>query len=274
MIKKILLITLFLGFLHFTQAQVSFNIDSLNKHNAYKVGEKLIYAVKYKLIKGGEAALTLDLMQNGQDFLYYARADAYTTGAAKTLAKVNDTYESYFDILTGFPVRATRTIQENHYWYYNDVIFNQDSGYVWSLKSGKKPVPTPILDLLSAFYFARKNLFIRPLEPDQVIKLNIYLEDQVLPLKIRYKQTETIRTKFKKKVEALLFVPVLDEIETPLLKEEDDLKIWFSNDGNYIPIKIIYKSSYGKVKVELIDFEHLNYPFGGKYQPANNNTEN
>ncbi len=237
------------------------DIDSLNSHNAYPVGEKLLYTVKYRLIKGGEALLTLDIMQNGNDFIYYARADAYTTGAAKSLAKIHDTYESYFDMFTGYPIRATRTIQENHYWYYNDVIFNQDSGTVWSLKSGKKYVGKHILDLLSAFYYARKNLFDKPLQKDQVIDLTTYLEDKVIPLSIRFKRREVVKTRFGK-INALLFVPVLDSIETTLMKEEDDLKIWFSDDKNFIPLKIIYKSAYGKVKVELIDYENLNYPLG------------
>jgi hypothetical protein len=257
-IFPLFLIFFLFGFKAFSQ---TINIDSLNSHNAYRVGEKLVYSVKYRLIKGGEAVLTLDILQNGDNFVYYAKADAYTTGAAKTLANIHDTYESYFDMFTGLPVRATRTIQENHYWSYNDVIFNQDSGYVWSLKSGVKKVPTPILDLLSAFYFARKNLFNQPFHKNQVINLTTYFDDQVFPLRIRYKKTEKIRTKFGK-VQALLFVPVIEGLDTKLLKKEDDLKIWFSDDGNYIPLKIQYKSPYGRVKVQLIDFDHLNYPFG------------
>ncbi len=246
------------------RAQTYINVDSLNSHNAFKVGEKLLYSVKYQLIKGGQASLTLDLMQNGEDFVYYARAEAYTTGAARAITKVNDTYESYFDLFTDLPVRATRTIQENHYWYYNDVIFDQDSGYVWSLKSGKKQVPTPILDLLSAFYYARRNLFSTDLHDNQIITLNIYMEDHVLPLQIKFKKIKKIRTKFGR-INALLFVPVLDNLHTNLVRKEDDLQIWFSDDGNYIPVKILYKSKFGRIRVILIDFQNLNYPFGVHY---------
>ncbi len=265
MIKNSLLTGIIIIFSSFIlQAQTYINVDSLNDHNAFKVGEKLLYSVKYQLIKGGQASLSLDLMQNGEDFVYYARAEAYTTGAAKMLTNVNDTYESYFDLFTDLPVRATRTIQENHYWYYNDVIFDQDSGYVWSLKSGKKSVPTPILDLLSAFYYARRNLFSTDLHDNQIITLNIYMEDHVLPLKIKFKKIKKIRTKFGR-INALLFVPVIDDLHTNLIKKEDDLQIWFSDDGNYIPVKIVYKSKFGHIRVILIDFKNLNYPFGIHY---------
>lgn len=243
------------------------NLDSLNRHNAYKVGEKLVYDVKYKLIKGGEAALTLDLFQNGNDFVYYARAEAYTTGVALSLAKIHDVYESYFDLYSGYPLRATRSIQENNYWYYNDVVFNQDSGYVWSLKSGNKAIPKNTLDFLSAFYYARREIFTKPLKKDQVINLTTYFEDRVYPLKIKYKKTAKINTKFGK-VECLLFVPDMSIPNNPF-KKEKDLQIWFTNDGNFIPVKITIKTPMGGVKAELKDFDRLNHPFGQPYNPNN-----
>jgi len=259
--KKIILL-IFLLVLNFIVLIAQVNIDSLNSHNAYKVGEKLIYEVRYRLIKGGEASIILDLFQNGNDYVYYSRADAKTTGSAKVVAKIHDTYESYFDMFTVYPVRATRIIQENHYWYYNDVIFNQDSGYVWSMRSGIKKIPTPILDLLSSFYFARKFLFNQGFKQEQIINLTTYFEDRIFPLKIKYKKTEQIKTKFGK-IEALLFVPALEEKDNPF-KKEDDMQIWFSNDGNFIPLKIKIKTPFGIVKAKLIDYKNLNYPFGIK----------
>ncbi len=260
--SKGLITLLWLLVCYITSFAQNINIDSLNSHNAYRVGEKLIYEVRYKLIKGGEASLSLDLFQNGKDYVYYARADARTTGSARMFAKIHDTYETYFDMFSGYPVRATRTIQENHYWYYNDVIFNQDSGYVWSMRSGVKQVPTPILDFLSAFFFARKYLFNREFKKGQIINLTTYFEDRIFPLKIKYKTTKRIRTRFGK-VEALLFVPALEAQDNPF-KKEDDLQIYFSNDGNYIPLKVKMKTPFGSVKAELINYENLNYPFGMK----------
>ncbi len=266
-IRSVIFSLLFL-FVHFLLLGQNVNIDSLNSHNAYRVGEKLIYEVKYKLIKGGEASLSLDLFQNGNDYVYYARADARTTGAARVFARIHDTYETYFDMFTGYPVRATRTIQENHYWYYNDVIFNQDSGYVWSLRSGRKNVHTPILDFLSAFYFARRFLFHENFRSGQIINLTTYFEEHVFALKIKYKKQKKIRTKFGR-IPALLFVPALDAKDNPF-KKEDDLEIWFSDDGNYIPLKVRMHTPMGAVKAELIDYSNLNYTFGVSREKQNN----
>ncbi len=267
MLKRLLFLS-YLVFSFFILSGQNIDIDSLNSHNAYKVGEKLIYEVKYKLIKGGEASLSLDLFQNGDEYVYYARADARTTGSARLVANIHDTYETYFDMFTGYPIRATRTIQENHYWYYNDVIFYQDSGKVWSMRSGIKTVPTPILDILSAYYFARRFLFDREFKQGQIIDLTTYFEDRIFPAKIKFKKVTKVRTKFGR-VEALLFVPALDAKDNPF-KRENDLLIWFSNDGNYIPLKVRMRTPFGSVKAELIDYENLNYPFGQKYTPKSN----
>ncbi len=260
---KLLAITFFICLSSASFAQ-KINLDSLNSHNAFKVGETLIYSVKYHLIRGGIATLSLNLFQNGDGYVYYAKAEAKTTGTARLFANIYDTYESYFDLFTGYPVRATRTIHENHYWYYNDVIFNQDSGYVWSLRSGRKKVPTPILDFLSAYYFARKFLFNRQFKKGQIIDLTTYFEDHVFPLKIKYKKTTKIHTKFGR-VQALMFVPALDAKDNPF-KKEDDLKIYFSDDGNYIPLKVVMHTKFGNVKAVLIKYQNLNYPFGIPYK--------
>ncbi len=245
-------------------ANAQLNIDSLNQNNAFKVGEKLIYTVKYGLIKGGEASLTLDLYKSpGDNYYYHAKAIAYTTGLAAAIATIYDIYESYFDLQSGLPSHAIRNIRENHYIYYNEVFFFQDSGFVYSVNKGKIKTPKHILDILSAFYFARRFLFHKTLKKNQIIYLPTYFEDRLYPLKIKFKKKETIRTKFGK-IKCLKFVPVI-EVDNPF-KKEDDLRIWFSDDGNYIPVKIRMKSKIGVFKADLISFSDLKNPLGIKHK--------
>ncbi len=240
------------------------NIDSLNSNNAFRVGEKLVYAVKYGLIKGGEASLVLDIYKGANESYYYhAKATAVTTGMVSSFAKIYDIYESYFDLFTGLPVWAIRNIRENNYTYYNQVFFYQDSGYIYSVNRGIVRTNSHILDILSAFYFARKFLFNRPLEKNQIIYLPTYFEDKFFPLKIKFKERETVKTKFGK-IRCLKFVPVLEQ-NNPF-KKEDDLQIWFSDDRNFIPVKIRMKSKFGVVKADLIYFENLNNPLAIKHK--------
>ena len=236
------------------------NLDSLYENTAFKVGERLDYEVKYGLIKGGEAYMTLDLFPVGGTYVYHARAVAVTTGAAARFSRVYDIYESYFDIKTGYPIKATRNIRENNYTLYNEVLFFRDKNYVMSVNSGKHTVPHNILDLLSAFYFARRYLFDKKLEKNETIDLTNFFEEKIFPIKIKYKKTEKIRTKFGR-IRCLKFVPVI-EINSPF-KKDDDFEVWFSDDGNYVPVKIKVDLPIGSIRAQLIGYKKLKNEFGG-----------
>lgn len=236
------------------------NIDSITQNGAYKPGEELVYSIKYGLLKGGEANLQIKVIQSGEDFFYYVRAEAVTTGAATKFVKIYDVYESYINVKNGYPIKSVRNIKEGRYTYYNEVLFYRDQNFVLSLnRPGKTYIPSNTLDLLSAFYYARRHIFNEDLKKDEEINLITFFDNELYPVTIKYKKKEVIKSKFGK-VRCLKFVPALKK-DNPF-KSEDDLQIWFSDDGNYIPIRIRMKSKVGTIKAELVRFSNLKNNFG------------
>jgi len=53
----------------------------------------------------------------------------------------------------------------------------------------------------------------------------------------------------------LKFVPVLDD--KSVFKKEDDMEAWFTNDGNYVPMKIRLNLPLGSVRCELKSYKNL-----------------
>jgi len=249
--------------LFFTQSIYSQNINedtSVYFNTAFNVGEKLKYEVKYGLIKGGEAMMGIGIFPAGYSYVYHVKAVAYTTGVTSKVAKIYDIYESYIDIKTGYPIKAVRNIKEATYINYDETLFYRNNGnYVESLTKGTKEVPENCLDLLSAFYFARRFLFSENFTDGQVISLTTYFENKIFPIKIKYLEKETIKTDFGK-IDCLKFVPII-EIDSPF-DDEDDMQIWFSDDGNFVPVKIQMDAPIGNLKCELIEYENLKNPFG------------
>lgn len=242
------------GFLFYAQQD---SIPIVN--TAFKPGEYLKYRVKYGLIGAGYAEMKIDLEQVGSEWYYRVKAIAKTEGAVKVLAKVSDRYESVIDLHTGLPLFSIRDINEAKYRRYNEVIFARDRGTVISLKSGEHEVPEGILDILSAFYYARRIIFEKPLTQNQVINLTTYFDDQIFNLKVKYIETEKVKTEFGK-FNCLKFIPVFDDKSS--LKKDDDLEVWFSDDGNFIPVKIRLDMGFSTVKCDLISYEGLNNPLG------------
>lgn len=233
--------------------------DSLYNSSSFQPGEYLQYKVKYGFISGGIAEMKIDLVPIGYDWYYHVTAVAKTSGAVSMLANVYDKYESYIDITNGLPIKAIRNIREGSYTRYNEVLFRRWENKVMSLRSGTHKVPPNTLDILSAFYYARKFIFSKGFKKNQIIKLTTYFDDKLYDVKIRYKETEKKRTNFGR-IRCLRFVSVLDK-ESPFEKE-DDLEVWFSDDGNYVPVRIRMDMPVSSVKCDLTNFKNLKNPFG------------
>jgi len=250
--KILFLVVVFNCILASLIAQKTDSIPYVN--TAFNAGEKLSYKVRYGLIKGGEASLTINVIPSGDTYLYHIKALAQTTGVIGAMVTIRDIYESYVEIASGLPVKSIRNILEHNYTSYNEVLFFREDNYVQSLKSGRHETTPDILDILSAFYFARRHLFSHDLNTDEVIKLKTFFDDEIFNIDIKYKNTEKIKTQFGK-VNCYRFVPATTLNGT--FKNEDQLQIWVTADKNYIPVKIRVKVPLGSLKCDLIGFEGI-----------------
>ncbi len=232
-------------------------------NTAFNPDEYLKYTIKYGGLTGGTAELKITMKQIGYDWYYHVKAVAQTSGLVGKFARVFDRYESYIQLDDGLPLQAIRDINENNYRRYNEVIFDREENKVISLKSGEHSVPPGILDVLSAFYYARRTIFNNKIHKNQIINLTAYFDEQIYTIKVKYLKTEKIRTKFGS-IKALKFVPLIDEQSS--LKKEGDLKVWFSDDGNFIPLKIRLKVGISTVKCNLIKYEGLKNPLGKPFE--------
>ncbi len=223
-------------------------------NTAFKGNEKLQYKVGYGLIKGGEASMIINSVAVGDTYLHHIKAVAKTTGVVGAMFTIYDTYESYVDIFSGYPLKSVRNIRENKYTSYNEVLFFREQGFLRSLKSGDHEAPSNVLDILSAFYYARRYLFTNRLEKNEVIDLYTFFDDEFFPIKVKFKRIEKVRTKFGR-IMCLKFIPLLGD-KSPFKKEEQ-FQVWITADKNFIPVKIRVKLPVGSLKCDIIDFDGI-----------------
>jgi hypothetical protein len=217
----------------------------------FKAGEDLKYEMSYGWITGGVASLSLaETKYQGKD-VYHVKAVGKTIGVAHTIYNVRDVYESYFDRETGKPYKSVMSLKEGDYRNYNEVYFNHDEGTLLSDKSGKKEIGTDVFDIVSAFYHLRKNL--NDLKVGDKVVIHTYFHDEPWDLVIRYKGTETIKTKLGK-INCMKFKPLVIK---GTFENEDALDIWISNDKNRIPIRVKMKFFVGSFKTDLVKYSGL-----------------
>lgn len=230
----------------------------LTNHNAYQGGEHLLYTLNYGFVIGGKCYLTVEDSVVNKAKVHHVKAYGITVGLADVIYKIRDKYESFIDVGTNLPVKAIRNISEGRYRYYNEVLYMRDSSQVISKKSGVHNVQEGILDLLSAFYFARNHKFNDNLKEGEIIEFMTYFSDENFPLRIRYRGTETINTDFGK-IECYKFSPVTEVGRS--FKTEDDMHIWITRDKNRIPVRVKFNLVVGSFTANLQEFKGLKHPF-------------
>lgn len=223
--------------------------------NNFVPGERLVFQVYYGPLNAGrvDAFLRLDTIRGKQ--VYYAEAIARTTGLADKLYKIRDMYAAYFDPETLLPLKSIRDIREGNYRKYNIVEYYHDSLKAVSTESGEQEIPGNIRDMVAVFYYVRTIRF-DTMKYDDIIKINTFFDDELFPFDMRFRGRETIRTRGGT-FNCIKLVPFVEPGR--IFRKEDDMTLWFSDDGNVVPIRGKFDLIVGSIKCDLIEWEGLKY---------------
>lgn len=233
----------------------------------YSPGEKITYVIHYGLINGGIARMELTGETYENKDVLHSYFIAYTTGMADAVFKVKDIYESYFDPQTELPVKSVRNIREGRYRRYNVVLFDHlsrsDSAVLTSDLTGKHVTTRGIHDILSCFYYFRKNYLAKdyPFKKGESVTINTWFTDEFYPIILRYVGIEDVRTRMGR-IRCYKFNPVTEVGR--LFKTNDDVSFWFSADKNCVPVKVRFDIFVGAFTAEISDYEGLIEPLNFK----------
>ena len=254
---KLIKYFLILSLLIISTAHTNRNYKLGPANTAFQPGETLKYVLFYGLLNAGEAVMSVEEKDLDGEKTLHAVAMAYTTGLADKLFKIFDIYESYMDPVTGLPHKAVRNISEGRYKFYDEVLYDRERNVVHSQRKGEQEVPEGIEDMVSGFYNLRRILTERKPEINEIIEFTTYFSDEVYPLKIRYRGKEVIRTRMGR-FNALVFAPVTEPGR--LFKTEEDILLWVSDDGNFLPLRIRVNFILGSMKCDLVEYSGLRNP--------------
>lgn len=244
---SLLIASIFIPNILFSQETVDESL--LNQNKTFNTGEYLRYSISYGFLDAGTASLYVDLFKDGPTDIYHVSALAETSKLAQKAFTIHDIYESFIDVKTGMPIMAVRNIHEEKYTYYDETRFDRKKKKVMSLRNGEVTVPDSILDILSAFYYARRFKF-EGLKVDSKISFTTYFDDEIFTFSLIYKGVTQLKTK-QGYVECKKFVPIVQTGR--LFKKKDAVTIWITNDNNRIPVKVQLKMIFGTVNCDLVE---------------------
>jgi hypothetical protein len=95
------------------------------------------------------------------------------------------------------------------------------------------------------------------LKPNEKIPFDMFLDNTVYSIYIRYLGRETVRTKYGK-FRAIKIKPLL--VKGTLFEGGEKMTVWLSDDSNHIPLRVESPIAVGSVKVDMVYYRNLRFP--------------
>lgn len=229
------------------------------KNAAFKSGEVVKMTVYYSTmgayIGAGDATFTTTLERFNGKPVYHAVGVGSTYSFFDNFFKVRDRYESYIDTATLLPYKFIRNVDEGGYKIYNNVTFNQTANTAVST-NGVFKITDCMQDVVSAVYYAR-NIDFSKYKPGDKIPFDMFLDDEIHHLYLRYMGKEKIKTRYGK-FHAIRFKPLL--VKGTIFEGGEQMNAWVSDDDNHLLLRVESAIAVGSIKVDMMGYQNLRYP--------------
>jgi len=251
-----ILVTLFLG-------SSAFMPQPVVEDKSFQDGEWFKFRIHYGIFNASFATLSVaETALNGKA-VYHVKGHGESTGMLDWFFKVEDRYESYFDMNTVKPYRFIRNIDEGGHTKNIQIDFNHDENMavVNNIKRNKVsnvPITPGTQDMVSAFYHLRNTVDHKTAQVGDEYVVPMFFDKENYDFKLKLLKFETIDTKFGK-VRAMKFRPYVQAGR--IFKEEESMTVWISADKNKIPVKLQAKLAVGSLTADLDAFKGLKHGF-------------
>jgi hypothetical protein len=230
------------------------------RNTSFKEGERMTFKVYYNMgfiwINAGNASFTTNLEDMNGRKVYHVVGDGKTAKSYEWFYKVKDKYETFIDKETMSPARFIRNVHEGSTKIHQDISFDHVKGQAIS-NNKMFPIPKCTQDVLSAIYFAR-NIDYSKYNPGDKIPFNMFLDDKLYSLYIKFVGKEQITTKMGT-YNAIKIVPLL--IQGTIFDGGEKMTVWVSDDQNHVPLRVDSPILVGSIKVDLMEYQNLRNPF-------------
>jgi hypothetical protein len=222
-----------------------------HKNTAFKEGEKLTFDVKYGFVTAGIATMQIPKIKriSGRD-AYHVTFEVNTVPSFDLFYKVRDRYETYIDVEGIFPWRFEQHIREGKFSRDFSAFFDQRKGKA-KTRDGEYDIPKYVLDIVSAFYYARTLDYSNYKIGDRIPLQNFY-KNKVYDLDVKYLGKETIEVPAGK-FDCVIVEPLVKE--GGLFKNEGSIIVWLTDDEVKMPVRVKTKVVVGAIDSDLTMYE-------------------
>jgi hypothetical protein len=235
------------------------------RNESFARGEYLEYRMHYGIFNIGKGIVKIHEEYSDYNNRKCFKVDVYgrTTGVVDWVADVNDQWGAYIDTVALVPHMSYRKIREGRYKKDEVILFDHENRKITAkvldqqTNKFKEPVvydaPPQVRDLIGGFMYMRTRDFSK-MKLNDTIVVTGFFEDEFYRLKVLFKGRETVKVKAGK-FNAVVLRPIMPA--NKIFDGENSVTVWFSDDKNFIPLKVSANMFIGSAGVELIKFSGL-----------------
>ncbi|MCP4632473.1 MAG: DUF3108 domain-containing protein [candidate division Zixibacteria bacterium] len=215
------------------------------ENEAWGVGERLEFVVRYGPIKAGSAVMEVEkVLDCGGRDSYHVVSTAKSSKFFSIFFRVEDRVESYIDTQGIYARRFEKHIREGGFKADKVTNFDQINHIA---ATGKDTIITYpfVQDLLSAFYFART----QDLEVGKPILIDNHTDRKNYPLEVKVHKRQRVKTRAGT-FNCLLLEPVLRT--SAIFENKGRLLVWVTDDKYKMPVMMTSKVIIGSITTELV----------------------
>ncbi len=234
-------------------------------NRAFQPGEILTYRIYYNWnflwLSAGEVSFSV--IPDGESLKLVA--DGRTYKVHEWLFKVRDKFECEIDAKSLRPISSTKMIQEGKYRLFEKNHYNFGAQQAIS-ERGKTRTETEkdtiefegcVQDLLSVLYVAR-NLNYQSMNPGDAFDVSLFLDRELYPVSVKFLGKETgVKIRKQGKYDAICLSP--ETQSGRVFKDGDQMKIWVTDDENFVPLMVESPIAVGSIKAVLIGAKNLRH---------------
>jgi hypothetical protein len=217
---------------------------------AYAPGERLTYSVTWSAFEAGEVTATLERTANDPHDDYEVVTTARSHGFVSLLYSLNDEFRSRFNPDTSCSDGITKHVLEGRRRKQTEISFDSARKIAIldehdlakpgePVKHAEEAIPACVQDVVSAFYYLRS----RPMSVGDHIQVAVNDGSQTRDVTVEVQAREQVDTpigrRFAFRVEPTVF--------GSLYKRKGRMLIWFSDDGQRLPLRIKAIMSMGAI---------------------------
>ena len=211
------------------------------------INKKLNYKIKFRGVDAGSAYLKIEADTLLNENILRLNSKLKTNKFLDLFYKIRDDITVYMDSEDFSLLKVTNKIHEGFYIKNHTAIFDINSKNIVTKK--KRIKIDKAYSPLSIIYSLRKEL----LNINDIYKYHIYNLGKIKKIDMKVVDQEMIKTSFGK-FNAIVVSPVGNN-DSSIIRNNGDMKIWFTNDENRYPIKIELKINYGRLVLLLNNIE-------------------